>query len=136
MFTGVLVLRLVFITFRKFSTMYVRARKSFTALNEQYSHIIQVSTHPHFGRSIDVWINNQSIQDLCITRGMIAERPTHHQPALPGKLRNGQPPHNQYGISAICNPENSNKTLEQNDSCILMSFILWQKLLLSPSCIA
>ena len=41
-------------------------------------------------------------------------------------LADGQSPHNQYGISAlICN---GNKTLEQNDSCIAMSFILWQKL--------
>ena len=53
---------------------------------------------------------------------MIAGRPTHHQPALPGKLRNGQSPHDQYEISVICSPGNGNKTLEQNDSCIVMSF--------------
>ena len=78
------------------------------------------------------------INDLCITHVMIAGRLTHHQPAPPGKLRNGRSPQNQYEISVICNPGNGNKTLEQNDSCIAMSFsfILWQKLLFSPSCIA
>ena len=130
MFTGVLILGLVFITFRKFSTMYVRACESFTALNEQYCHIIQVSTHVQVDRSKsgchDVCIN-QSIEDLCITHVMNAGRPTHHQPTLPGKLRNGQSPHNQYRISAICNPGNGNKTLEHNDSYIVMSFILWRK---------
>ena len=62
-------------------------------------------------------MTNQTIQDLCI---MIAGRPTHHG----------------YIISSICNPGNGNKTLEQNDSCIVISFILWKKLLFSPSCIA
>ena len=51
-FTGVLVLELVFITFRKFSRMYIRACESFTALNEQYCHIIQVSNG-----SIEVWVS-------------------------------------------------------------------------------
>ena len=138
MFTSVLVLGLVFITFRKFSTMYVRACKSFTALNEQYCHI-QGSTRVQMDRpSVDAMMY-ESIKQykiFAITRVMIAGRPTHHQPALPGKLRNGQPPHNQYGISAICDPGNGNKALEQNDSFILMSFILWQKLLFSPSRIA
>ena len=69
------------------------------------------------------------MEDLYITYVIIAGRPTHHWPALPGKLRNGQPLHNQYGISVIFNPGNGNKTLEQDDSCIVMSFILWKKLL-------
>ena len=134
-----LVLGLVFITFRKFSTMHARTSESFTVLNEQYCQIIQVSTHVQVDRSKsgchEVCIS-QSIQDLCITNVMTARRPNHHWPALPGKLRNGQSPHSQHGISAICNPGNGNKILEQNDSCIVMSFILWQKLLFSPSCIA
>ena len=139
MFTSLPVLGLVFITFRKFSTMCVKACQSFsTALNEQYCHIIQVSTHAQVDRSKSgchgVCIN-QSIQDLHITHVMIAKRPTHHQPVLPGKLRNGQSPHSQYRINAICNPGNGNKTLDQNDSCIVMLFILWQKLLFSQSSI-
>ena len=77
MFTGVLFLGLVFITFRKFSTMYVRACKSFTALNEQCCDIIEVSTHVQMDRSKfgchDVCIN-QSIQDLWDTYVMIARR--------------------------------------------------------------
>ena len=77
----------------------------------------------------DVCIYDQSIEDLCITYVIIAGRPTHHWPALPGKLRNGQSPHNQYAISVIFNPGNGNKALEQNDSCIVMSFIQWKKLL-------
>ena len=44
-FTGMLVLGLLFITrFMKF-TLHIRACESFTALNEQYCHIIQVSAH-------------------------------------------------------------------------------------------
>ena len=45
-FTGMLVLGLLFIiTFMKFTTLHIRACESFTALNEQYCHIIQVSAH-------------------------------------------------------------------------------------------
>ena len=113
MFTGVLILGLVFITFRKFSTMYVTACASFNALNEWYCHITQVSTHVQMDQSksgcYDVCIN-QSIQNLCIACVMIARRPTFHWSALPGKLRNGQSPHNQYGTSVICNPGNGYKT--------------------------
>ena len=106
MFTNVLVLGLVLITFRKFSTMYVRACESFPAPNEQYCHIIQVSTHVEVDRSKsgchDACIS-QSIQDLCITHIMVARRPTHYQ----------------YRISAICNPGNGNKTLVQNDCNVI-----------------
>ena len=38
---------------------------------------------------------------------------------LSGRLRNGQSPHKQYGISAICNPGNGNKTPEQNDYLLI-----------------
>ena len=120
MFTSVLVLGLMFITLRKFSSMCVRTCESFTALNEQYCHIIQVSTRIQVDRGCHDVCINQPIKDLCITHVMIAGRPTHHQ----------------YRISAICNPGNGNKTLEQNDGCIVMSSILWQKLLFSPSHIA
>ena len=40
-FTGMLFLGLLFIiTFMKFTTLHIRACESFTALNEQYCHII------------------------------------------------------------------------------------------------
>ena len=40
------------------------------------------------------------ISDLCITHVMIAGRPTHHQTAFPGKLRNGRsPPGDHHTIS-------------------------------------
>ena len=51
-------------------------------------------------------------------------------------LRNGKSPYNQYGICEIYNPGDGNKTLEQNDNCTVMLFILWQKLLFSPLRIA
>ena len=99
-FTGMLVLGLLFITtFMKFTTLHIRACESFTALNEQYCHIIQVSGSCSNGwiksGHHDVCIYDQSIEDLCITYVIVAGRPTHHWPALPGKLRNGQSPHNQ-----------------------------------------
>ena len=51
-FTGMLVLGLLFIiTFIKFTTLHIRACESFTALNEQYCHIIQVSA-PKEGNSL------------------------------------------------------------------------------------
>ena len=54
-FTGMLVLGLLsIITFMKFTTLHIRACESFTALNEQYSHIIQVSAHVQMnGSSLD-----------------------------------------------------------------------------------
>ena len=39
-------------------------------------------------------------------------------------------------VMTVSNPGNGNKTLEQNDSCIVMSFILWQRLLFLQSRIA
>ena len=54
-FTGMLVLGFLFIiTFMKFTTLHIRACESFTALNEQYCHIIQVSAHVQMdGSSLD-----------------------------------------------------------------------------------
>ena len=54
-FTGMLVLGLLFIiTFMKFTTLHITACESFTALNEQYCHIIQVSAHVQMdGSSLD-----------------------------------------------------------------------------------
>ena len=54
-FTGMLVLGLLFInTFMKFTTLHIRACESFTALHEQYCHIIQVSAHVQMdGSSLD-----------------------------------------------------------------------------------
>ena len=54
-FTGMLVLGLLsIITFKKFTTLHIRACESFTALNEQYCHIIQVSAHVQMdGSSLD-----------------------------------------------------------------------------------
>ena len=67
-FTGMLVLGLLFIiTFMKFTTLHIRACESFTALNEQYCHIIQVSAHVQMdGSSLDTMmyvfmINQQKI---------------------------------------------------------------------------
>ena len=94
-FTGMLVLGLLFIiTFMKFTTLHIRACESFTALNEQYCRIIQVSAHVQMDGWIksghhDVCIYDQSIQDLRITQVIIARRPTHHWSALPGKLKMG-----------------------------------------------
>ena len=54
-FTGMLVLGLLFIiTFMKFTTLHIRVCESFTALNEQYCRIIQVSAHVQMdGSSLD-----------------------------------------------------------------------------------
>ena len=45
----------------------------------------------------------------------------NHYPALSGKLRRAQSQLNQYRVSAICNPENGNKSLEQDGGFIVMS---------------
>ena len=72
-FTGMLVLGLLFIIkFMKFTTLHIRACESFTALNEQYCRIIQVSAHVQMDGWVksghhDVCIYDQSIEDLRIT---------------------------------------------------------------------